>query len=68
MKAVRGHAPAVEDLREVEGEHDLRELALAVRADAVVALLQHHVVEVDRGLPGGADVDDPGRRRGLEQR
>ena len=53
MQRRGGHALAVELLGQVEGVHDLRELALAVRARAVVAVLEHHVVEVDR-LPGRA--------------
>ena len=57
MQGVRGHAR----LREVERVHDLRELALAIRALAAVAAGDHRVVEVDRGLPGAGDVDDARR-------
>ena len=68
VEAVGGDARALQLLGEVEGEHDQRELRLAVGLDAAVVVLEHHVVEVDRRLPGGADVDDPGRRRALDQR
>jgi hypothetical protein len=68
MEAVRGDAAVAELLGEVEGEHDLGELALAVGLHAVVVALEHDVVEVDRGLAGRCDVDDPRRRRALKQR
>mgnify|MGYP000243408235 CR=1 FL=1 len=54
--------PDAELLREVDGEHDLCELALAVGAHAAVAARQHHVVEIDRRLPDRRNVDDPRRR------
>ena len=52
MQAGGRHAAIAKLLGQVEGEHHLRELALAVGLDAGVAALEHHVVEVDRGLPG----------------
>src|SRR4029450_5599886 len=55
-------------LRELEREHDLRELALAVRTYRVVATLEHDVVEVDRRLPRGGDVDDTRRHGATKQR
>jgi hypothetical protein len=66
MQRVRGHALIAELLGQIEGVHDLRELALAVRAHAAVVALEHDVVEVDRHLPGGGDVDDARRRGGDE--
>src|SRR5947208_2615064 len=68
VQAVRGDAVARVALGDVERVHDLRKLALAVGLDAVVATLEHHVVEVDRRLTGGRDGDDPGRRRADEKR
>ena len=58
MQRVGGDALRIELVREVDREHDLRELALAIGARAVVALLEHHVVEVDRLLAERGDVDD----------
>ena len=40
--------------------HDLGELALAVGPHPDVAAVEHYVVEVDRRLAGGGDVDDAG--------
>ena len=48
--------------------HDLRELALAVRARAGVAARHHRIGEVDRRLARRADVDDARRRGALQQR
>jgi hypothetical protein len=52
---------------EVEGEEDLRELALGVAAGSGIAALEHDVVEVDGALRGGGDVDDA-RGRALSSR
>ena len=52
MQAVGGDGARIELLGEVEREHHLRELALAVGLDAAVVALEHHVVEVDRRLAG----------------
>src|SRR6266540_3519382 len=68
MQAVDGHRFIPKLLSEIEREHDLGELALAVRLHPVVGALEHHVVEVDRRLTCGAHVDDPGRRRADDQR
>ena len=68
MQRVRDHARALEFLGEIDGEHDLGELALAVGGDAAVAPGQHDVREVDRLLAGRRDVDDARRRGGLQQR
>jgi len=46
---------------QVEGEHDLGELALGVGASVAVALPEHDVVEVDGTLGHGRHVDDPCR-------
>ena len=67
VQAGGGDAAALQLLGQVEREQDLRELALAVRAHPVVALVEHHVVEVDRHLPAGGDVHDPRRRRPAQQ-
>ena len=53
--------------RALEGEHDLRELGLAVGAPLVVAALEHEVLEVQALLAGRGGVHDPPRRIALEQ-
>jgi hypothetical protein len=58
----------VEPFREVDRVEDLRQLGLAVGPAAAVTPGQHHVIEVDGLLAERADVHDPGRRGGLEQR
>ena len=68
VQGVDGHPVGVELGGQVEGEQDLRELALPVGAHPVVVLGEHHVAEVDGLLPDGGDVDDPGRRGGAQQR
>ena len=50
---------------EVERVNDLRELALAVGAHAVITTLEHQIIEVDRDLTRGSDVHDPGGRGAL---
>ena len=62
MQRGRRDLGGIELLREVEREHDLRELGLRVGARAVVAALEHHVAEVERRLPGRRDLHDPRRR------
>jgi len=52
----------------VEGEHDLGEFGLAVRLDAVPGVFEEQIVEVEGGLPCGADVDDAGPRGAGEER
>ena len=51
---------------EIEGEHDLRQLALAVGLPAAVGAGEHDVVEIDRSLARGAHLHDPGRCGGLQ--
>src|SRR4029453_19520087 len=70
MEGVAGHIDILcqQALRELEREHDLRELALAVRTRRVVATLEHDVVEVDRRLPRGGDVDDTRGHGATKQR
>lgn len=68
MQRGGGDAGAGELLGEVEREHDLRQLALAVGPHAGLVALEHHVVEVQRLLAGRADVDDPRRRRDAQPR
>jgi hypothetical protein len=61
----RRNLGGVELIREVEREQDLREPGLRLGPDAVVAVLEHHVAEVDRHVvAGGGDLDDP---RGAER-
>jgi hypothetical protein len=50
VKGVGDDAGVAELPGEVEGVHDLGERALAVRAHAAVAVLEHDVVEVDGHL------------------
>jgi hypothetical protein len=64
----RRDAGAGEFVGEIDREHDLRELALAVSACAAVAADQHHVGEIDRLLPGRGHVNDARRSARLEQR
>src|SRR6202789_4527659 len=45
-------------LGEIEGEQDLRQLALAIGAHAAIAARQHHVGKVDRLLARRRNVDD----------
>ena len=54
---------------EVDREENLRELALAVGADAGVRIgaLEHQIVEVERHLPRRGDVDDAGGHARLQQ-
>ena len=47
MERIDGDAAAGEFVREIDREHDLRELALAIGARAAVAAGQHHVGKVD---------------------
>lgn len=47
---------------EFEAGRDLGELALAVGPDAAVVALQRQILEVERVLADGGDVDDAGRR------
>src|SRR4051794_37870821 len=56
MEAV--DASRLQLLGQVEGEHHLGELALAVGADAVVTALEHYIIEFDRALACGNDIDD----------
>ena len=53
---------------EIDREHDLRQLALAVGPRAAVAARQHDIGEIERLLPGGRHIDDAGRRALLDQR
>ena len=68
MQRVDDDARTSQFLRQVDGEHDLRQLALAVSPPAAEAAHQHDVVEIERLLSGRADVDDTRRRAGLDQR
>ena len=68
MEAVHCHVAGLELLGEVDGEQDLRQLALAIGPDAAIAVRQHDVVKVDRLLPGGGHIDDAGRRARLDER
>src|ERR1700754_1211592 len=52
---------------EIDGEHDLRQLALRVGAGAVVAFGDHHIVEIDRVLAERGDVDDARGRARFQQ-
>jgi len=52
MQTGRRNTGAGELLGQIECEHDLRELALAVGTRAAVAARQHHVGEIDRLLAG----------------
>ena len=61
MQRVHSHVASGEFRREVDGEHDLGELALAVGPDAFIAALQHHVGKVDGLLSDRGDVDDARR-------
>src|SRR5436190_1959693 len=61
MEAVDRDGVCGEPSGEFEAGHDLGELALAVGAYSVVVALQHQIVEVDRMLADGGDVDDPSR-------
>src|SRR5438876_8543069 len=63
-----GLACGAQALRQLEGEHDLGQLALPVRREAVVAPLEHHVVEVDGCLSHRRHVHDPCGRRAPQQR
>src|SRR6266568_1621671 len=63
-----GLAGGAQALRQLEGEHDLGQLALPVRREAVVAPLEHHVVEVDGCLSHRRHVHDPCGRRAPQQR
>jgi hypothetical protein len=65
MQGVGGHARVFEFLCEVEGEHHEGQFALGVRPHAIVAPLEHDVVEGDRTLPRRGDVDDTRRHRPL---
>ena len=67
MQRVNGDAGAGERLGEIDGEHDLRQLALAVGAHAAVSARQHDIGKVDRLLSGRGDVDDA-RRRALPEK
>ena len=58
MQARHRDLSGVEALGQLEARGDLRELALAVRARAAVATLEHGVVEVHRRLGERGDVDD----------
>src|SRR5215207_333808 len=49
---------AGELLRQIEGQHDEGELALAVGLPAVVLPLQQGIAEVDRRLSDRRDIDD----------
>ena len=68
MQAGRRDPGAGELFSEIEGEHDLRELALAVGARAAVAARQHHVIEIDRLLAGRRHIDDARWRAGPKKR
>ena len=67
MQGIHRHARALEFGGEIDGEHDLRQLALRIGARAVVAFSQHDVVEVERMLAERSDIDDARRRTGLQQ-
>src|SRR5580698_1976487 len=43
---------------EIEGEKNLRELALAIGARAAIAVSEHHIGKVDRLLSRRRDIDD----------
>ena len=68
MQAIDRHAGPFERIGEIEGEHDLRQLALHIGAAAGIAAAQHDIVKIDRLLTGGGDIDDARRRAGREQR
>jgi hypothetical protein len=68
MQHVDGYAGAGERLGQIDGEHDLRQLALAVGARAAVAARQHDIGEVDRLLAGRGHVNDARRCAPPEQR
>ena len=53
---------------EIEGEQNLRQLALAVGARAAIVASQHHVGKIDRVLSGRGDVDDARGFAALEHR
>src|SRR2546423_8296802 len=50
------------------GEHDLRELGLAISLNAVPVAFQQRIIEVDGCLARRSYVDDARGRRRLEQR
>ncbi len=60
VQAVDGNAGISQFLGEIESEHDLRQLALAIGAHAAIAACQHDIGEVDGLLTDGGNVDDAG--------
>src|SRR5271166_2731316 len=58
MQAIDGEVSSRELLGEIEGEHDLRQLALPIGPGAAVAAGQHYVGKVDCLLSRRGDVDD----------
>ena len=63
------HPALPQALGELEREHDLRQLALAVGQEAVVlSSLGHQILKVQLRLPDRCDVHDPRRRRAPNQR
>ncbi len=68
MQRIDGDAGALQLLGEIDGEHDLRQLALRICAGAAVVPGDHHVGEIDRVLAERSDIDDARRRTRLEPR
>src|SRR6202453_5229147 len=58
MQTIDREILSCELLGEIEGEQDLRQLALAIGAHAAIAARQHHVGKVDRLLARRRNVDD----------
>ncbi len=68
MDRIRGDARALQRRRQIEREHHERELALTVREPSIVLAHQHQVVERDRGLTDGCDIDDAGGSAAAKRR
>jgi len=68
VQTIDGDALVLQLRGEIEGEHHLRQLALPIRARALIVARQHQVVEIDRMLPGRRNVHDPRRRAAAQGR
>jgi hypothetical protein len=66
VRSVDGDAGAMEFASEINSEHDLRQLALAVGPRPAIAACQHDVREIDRLLSGRRHINDAGRRTLIE--